>query len=232
MKRASHNTRENPSPKDLEYEKDGHATATKASLRRTQSDDPRTGQMRESMHLSMRRNHTQSSIRRIGTGKKYYYSADHSGDRQRFRNHYSFWSSKPALAVYCSLGLSVRCHDVRFLYGAVLVFLYKMATLLGNWRRFIASCPAVQEFSDFTLEWFQYSLQQAQRFCDRRDRTRKLAVGLFQVYYPVTTGYVADYIRERKTEVASRTLAETARMQKRLTDLQEKAARIAARNRD
>lgn len=182
----------------------------KKGLRRTQSWDPRASSS-EAMP-----NNQQPSLRRLGTGGKFFHAMDHSGNKDSFESSYSFWSSKPALAMLCCLGLTVTCQNTKFLYGAALVFMYEVTLVLGNWRRFLVNHPIVQEFSEFTLEWFHYSSRQVERFCDRKDRSRKAALGLFQLYYPTTTEYVGDYIRQRRAEVTDIALAETERMQRRL----------------
>ena len=187
------------------------------TFRRSKSWDPR-GVSEEALVAMGTTHQPEVTKRRHGSGTKFYHVADHSGDKEHFKTSYSFWTSKPALAMFCFLALAIKYKNTRFLSGAALVFLYEAMVVLGTWKRFIANHPIVQEFSEFTLEWFQYSLRQVERFCDRKDRSRKAVVGLCNYYYPVTAEYVGDYLRERRAEVADIACAEAERMRARLCD--------------
>ncbi|CAB9512737.1 expressed unknown protein [Seminavis robusta] len=208
------------------------APKKKHRLRRTVSEDPRMsatggsgggGQTRRTSRISML-HRRESLLEKQQENKRkmrgqYSFSVDHSGGKDFFEREYSFWSSKPALAMFCFLGLAVSTKNANLAYGALIVFLYEVGVVFSKWKGFIMNHPLVQDCSEVTGWWIRYSLRQVERFLDKKDVTRKAAFGVFLVHFDMTSNVVGGYFQQRKEEVTKRTLAEAQRLRDRLHNI-------------
>jgi hypothetical protein len=138
---------------------------------------------------------------------------DYSGDRQKT---YSFWTSRPALVMLCSLALAIKFKDIKFGVGALLVFLYEVGVVVAKWKGFIVNHPSVTECLELTTGGMKYSFLQAERLVSKDDWTRKAALGVFVSNFGMATSVAGGYLKQRQEEVTKRTLAEVERVRHRL----------------
>jgi hypothetical protein len=132
------------------------------------------------------------------------------------RKTYSFWSSKPALVMLCSLALTIKFQNINFGVGALLVFLYEVGVVVAKWKGFIVNHPSVTECLELTKGGMKYSFLQAERLVNENDWTRKAALGVFVSNFGMATSVAGGYLKQRQEEVTKRTLAEVERVRHRL----------------
>lgn len=189
----------------------GRRPATRRLNPSSEGELSRIGHIRRS--LMTRRQKNSRAVYQRGT---YNYTTNHCGDATCFEDTYSFWTSKPALAIVCFLILAITFQNTEFLFGALLVFTYEVALVLAKWCCFILHHPRVEECVKLTKFWFHFSLHQAERFLDSKDRARKAAVGAFLMNYRLTSHVMGGYFQARQDEVTKQTIIEGKRVQSQL----------------
>ncbi|CAB9503129.1 expressed unknown protein [Seminavis robusta] len=205
-------------------DKDKDRDSSKVPLRRTKSSIARIGTQyrRPSLVKKLEQQQQQANAHAHTHGNVHVlhgHAHVHSVNATNAYAGYSFWSSRPALVMFVLMGLAIHYQNIKFVYATILLFLYETTVIVQTWTHYINHITIMQEFRSQSLDWLKYYAQQTERFFDTNDRTRKAAVGIWIQFYPVTSEYVGDYIRERRHHMIQTAAEQTQTFKNRFYNL-------------
>ena len=87
-----------------------------------------------------------------------------------------FWTSRPAKGIYVLVFFSLLTHELRILYGILLVFLFEMILAALKWWGYIASDPELWRAIEYMSTWMQRIVGQGKEIVSSEEKFGKRAV--------------------------------------------------------